>query len=50
MMSRRIRDGCVAILMGVVFQLGGCWPIVQDLALSATWECIWDNDVVFDCF
>ena len=49
-MSGRIRKRWVAILLGVVFQFGGCGFIVQDLALSAAWEFIGDNDVVLDLF
>jgi hypothetical protein len=49
-MSRTIRKGWVALVAGVLLQFGGCGPIVQDLALSAAWEFIWDNDVVFDLF
>ena len=49
-MKRITRKTWVVLLTGVVFQLGGCVPIVQDLVLSAAWEFLWDNDVLFDFF
>lgn len=49
-MSRTIRKGWVTRVAGVVFQFRGCAPIVQDLALSAAWEFVGDNDTVFDFF
>jgi hypothetical protein len=49
-MSRRIKKRFAVLLAGVLCQFGGCGFILQDLALSAAWEFIWDNDAVFDFF
>lgn len=49
-MNSVIKKTCATLLAGVVFQFGGCGAIVQDMVLSAAWEFIWDNDVIFDFF
>jgi hypothetical protein len=49
-MNKVIRKAWVAVLAGVVFQFGGCGPILQDVAINAVTEFIWDSDVVFDFF
>ena len=49
-MRDSMRKTLVVLLAGLMFQFGGCGFAVRDLALSAAWEFIWDNDVVFDFF
>ena len=49
-MKNKFRKAVVGICAGVMFQFGGCGPIIQDLALSAAWEFIWDNDATLDFF
>ena len=49
-MSRVMRKTWVALLAGMLFQLGSCAAVVQDLALSAAWEFVWDNDTLLDFF
>ncbi|HUU82817.1 MAG TPA: hypothetical protein VM243_04860 [Phycisphaerae bacterium] len=49
-MRGTIRKSLIVLLAGVVFQFGGCGYVIRDLALSAAWEFVWDNDVVFDFF
>jgi hypothetical protein len=48
-MKKFKRSIAVAVL-ATVFQFGGCGAVLQDLALSAAWEFIWDNDSVLDFF
>ena len=54
--KKTMKGAAIAALLGSVLQFGGCFGsswwgrLLEDAALSAAYEFIWDNDGILDLF